>query len=621
MKTIKLSLLVLFLFATFGILNAQNITILHTNDIHSRINGDGPQADYTPLIINNGSGVLGGFARLATLLKQQKAKNPHGTLILDAGDFFMGSLFNPIGPETGFELSLMKAMGFEFTTIGNHEFDYGPNALADAINAAKKHGGLPQIISSNLVPDPNSPKDNKLVKLFEDKTILPYAIINVKGVKIGLIGILGINAAEVAPLKAPVQVEKQIKTVRRLAKMLKKEKHVDLVICLSHSGEYPDKKDGAYYKDGLLAPQATKEYPDGKGSFYGEDVKLAKRVKDLDIIISAHTHVIIPQPLKIRNTLIVQTGAFLHYLGRLNITVKDGKIASYQYKLIPINDKIKGDEKINAEMDDYIKTVIDSKILKPEHLNYKEPVAETSFSLMKHNANGYQYTDLGVFLADATKNYVDTYGGGTDVELLASGTVRDNILKGKTGIITVPDVFRIFPLGRGIGSLPGYPLAKIYITGHELKNLMEVLLLSKGDDSYVFVSGIKVYYNPKKIMLRRVYKIVLNGKPIDLSKKNPKLYSITADTYLLGFIGRVKKLSFGLVNVVPKFEDGKPIHNINNALIDFDKNKKGVQIGTEWLAVTRYMQQLKDVNGNGIPDIPLKYKPALSNRIAGRKQK
>jgi len=619
MKTIRLSLLVVLLFATFGILNAQQITILHTNDIHSRINGDGPQADYTPLITDNGSGVLGGFARLATLLKQQKAKNPTGTLILDAGDFFMGSLFNPSSPEPGFQLSLMKAMGFEFTTIGNHEFDYGPNALAEDITAAKKHGGLPQIISSNLVPVPNSPKDNKLAKLFENKTVLPYAIVKVKGVKIGIIGILGIDAANVAPLKAPVQVEKQIKTARRLSKMLKKKKHVDLVICLSHSGEYP--KGGFYYKAGLMTPEASSGYPDGKSGFYGEDIKLAKRAKYIDIIISGHTHLVVPQPIKIKNTLIVQTGAFLHYLGRLDITVKDGKIASYHYKLIPIDDKIKGNKKINAEMNNYVKKVIDKKFLEPEHLTYKGAIAETSFNLMKHNKKGYQQTDLGVFLADATRNYVDSYGSGTDVELLASGVVRDNIFKGKTGIITVPDVFRIFPLGRGSGNLPGYPLAKIYITGHELKNLMEVLLLSKGDDSYVFVSGIKVYYNPKKIMLRKVYKIVLNGKPVDLSKKNPKLYSITADTYLLGFIGRVKKLSMGLVNVVPKFKDGRPIHNINNAIIDFDKNKKGVQIGTEWLGVTRYMQHLKDLNGNGIPDIPLKYKSALSNRIVGRKQK
>ena len=616
MKTIKLSFLVLLLLVSFGLLRAQKITILHTNDIHSRINGDGPQADYTPLIVNNGSGVLGGFARLATLLKQQKAKNPDGTLILDAGDFFMGSLFNPTEPDPGFQLSLMKSMGFQFTTIGNHEFDYGPNALADAIVAAKKQGGLPQIISSNLVPDPNSPKDNKLAALFENGTILPYKIITVKGVKIGIIGILGIDAADVAPLKAPVQVEKQIKTVKRLAGMLKKEKHVNLVICLSHSGEYP--KGNYYYNAGLMTPEATNGNPDGDG-FYGEDVKLAKKVKDLDIIISAHTHVVVPQPFKAGNTLIVQTGAFLHNLGRLDITMKNGKITGYDYKLIPINDKIKGDLKVNAKINHYIHQVIEKKFLHPLQLTYTAPVAETSFNLLKHNKNGYQYTDLGVFLADATRNYVNTFGGGTDVELLASGTVRDNIMKGKTGVVTVPDIFRVFPLGRENDSLPGYPLARIYITGHELKNLMEVLLLAKGDDSYVFVSGIKVYFNPKKLMLTRVYKIEMNGKPIDFSKKNPKLYSVTADTYLLSFIGRVKKLSHGLVNVVPKFKNGQPIHDMDRALIDFDPNKKGVQIGTEWLGVVRFMQHLKDTNGDGIPDVPLKYKPALSNRIAGKK--
>ena len=588
------TLLIVLLISTFGSLQAQQITILHTNDMHSRISGDGPEADYSPLVVNNDS-VLGGFARLATLLKQQKAENPDGTLILDAGDFLMGTLFNTLEKETGFQLRLMKALGFEYTTIGNHEFDYGPNAFADAILAAKKQGGLPQIISTNVKPIPDSPKDIRLARLFEDKTILPYSILTVKGVKIGIIGILGIDAADVAPMKAPVQVEKQIKTARKTARMLKKEKHVNLVICLSHSGVYPD----------------------GKGGFYGEDIKMAKKAKFIDVIISGHTHVVTPQPIKIGKTLIVQTGSYLHYLGRLDLNLKEKKIASYTFKLIPIDDKIKGDEKINAEINQY-KHFIDDKILKPVHLSYNMPIAETSFNLMKHNKNGYQNTSLGVFITDAVKNYVDKKGNGTDVELVASGTVRDNILKGKTGLITPPDVFRVMSLGWGHGDLPGYPLARIYITGHELKNLMEVLLLSGGDDGYVFASGAKVYYNPKKFMLRKVYKIEIDGKPIDLSKKNPTLYSISADTYLLSFIGRVKKLSHGLVNVIPKFKDGKPVHDVNRALIDFNPKKKGIQEGAEWLGVLRYLQQMKDTNGDGIPDIPVKYKNPISNRIAGK---
>lgn len=597
MKTLKLTFLIAFLFAFSSFVNAQHITILHTNDIHSKIDGNGPRADYSPEVLNNDS-VQGGFARLATLLKEQKALNPNGTLIVDAGDFLMGTLFNMNEPHTGFELAMMKKMGFQFTTIGNHEFDYGPNALADVINEAIKHGGIPQIISSNLKPVPNDTRDNKLTKLFENGMISPYKIITIKGIKIGIIGILGINAADVAPNKAPVIVEKQRKTAREMAKKLKKEKHIDLVICLSHSGVYPNKKSG----------------------FYGEDVKMARRAKYIDVIISGHTHVVTPRPIKVRNTLIVQTGSYLHNLGRLNLEVKNGRIASYHFELIPINDEIMGDKKINAEINAYEK-ILTKKYLTPLGLTYKKPIAETSFNLMKHNPKGYQHTDLGVFLDHAIKYYVDKYGGGTDVELLASGMVRDNILKGKTGAITVADMIRMLPLGRANKHLQGCPLAKIYITGHELKNLMEILLLSKSDDGYVFTSGIKVFYNPHKLMLTRVYKIEMNGKPIDLSKDNMKLYSVTAGTYLLSLVGKVKKFSHGLVRIVPKFKDGASMHDLSKAIIDFNRNKPGIQPGAEWLGVVRYLQHLKDTNGDGLPNIPLKYDHPLSNRIPGKKRK
>ncbi len=570
---------------------AQQITILHTNDMHSRLTGDGPEVDYSPMVVNNDE-VLGGFARLATLIKQQKAADPAGTLVLDAGDFYMGTLFNTVEPKTGFQLHLMKEMGFDFTTIGNHEFDYGPQALAGAINAAKKFGDIPEIISSNLIFDKTDPRDDALESLFKDGTIIPYKIVEVKGVRIGIFGLLGIDAADVAPLKAPVTAAKQIKTARKTAKMLKKEKGADLVFCLSHSGVYPD----------------------GKGGFEGEDVKLAKKVKDIDVIFSGHTHVVVNKPFKVKNTLIVQTGSYLKNLGELTLNIKNGKIADYRYQLIPVDDKIKGDPVVNLKIEAY-KDAINREILDNLGLAYSDTVAETSFDLMKHNEKGYQHTNLGVFCVDAIKYYVDNYGGGTDVELLASGTVRDNILKGKTGFVTVPDVFRVMSLGRANEKLPGYPLQKIYITGHELKNLMEVLLLSGGDDGYVFVSGIKVYYNPKKMMLRKVVKIEMNGKPVDLSKKNPKLYSVTADSYLLSFIGRVKSLSKGLVNVVPKKADGTPVTDMSSMTIDFDNNTNGVQPGTEWIGIIKYMQHLKDTNGNGVPDLPVDYKNERSNRI------
>ena len=100
------------------------------------------------------------------------------------------------------------------------------------------------------------------------------------------------------------------------------------------------------------------------------------------------------------------------------------------------------------------------------------------------------------------------------------------------------------------------------------------------------------------------------GEEIDFGKNNPKLYGISANAYLLTFIGRVKKMSKGLIKIVPKYKDGKPIKGIETVLLDFDSDKEGIQEGKEWLAVIAYLKSFKDEDGNGIPDIPLHYKEA-----------
>ncbi|HJX72332.1 MAG TPA: hypothetical protein VJ346_10275, partial [Bacteroidales bacterium] len=180
----------------------------------------------------------------------------------------------------------------------------------------------------------------------------------------------------------------------------------------------------------------------------------------------------------------------------------------------------------------------------------------------------------------------------------------------KTGIQTVPDIFRIVSLGKGDDDIPGYPLSKLYITARELKKLMEVLLLMQGtsDDYFFFFSGIKVYYHPKKLLLHKIQRIELDGKTLDTSKSNKRLYSISANAYLLNFIGLVQKYSHGLVKLVPKDKDGIPCTNMKEAAIDFDDSKDGVQEGKEWLAIIAFLTSFEDTNGNDIPDIPDYYK-------------
>jgi 5'-nucleotidase len=100
----------------------KEITILHTSDLHSHVLGFSPNIDYRPDIIG-GDATKGGWARVATVLKREREKRPHPVLVLDSGDFLMGSLFHMLAREEAMELRLMKEMGYDVLTLGNHEFD------------------------------------------------------------------------------------------------------------------------------------------------------------------------------------------------------------------------------------------------------------------------------------------------------------------------------------------------------------------------------------------------------------------------------------------------------------------------------------------------------------------
>jgi 5'-nucleotidase len=126
----------------------------------------------------------------------------------------------------------------------------------------------------------------------------------------------------------------------------------------------------------------------------------------------------------------------------------------------------------------------------------------------------------------------------------------------------------------------------------------------------------RVQYNPDKGLFKKIKKIDVvhsDGSvvSVDFSRKNKSLYSVTADSYMLEFIGIIKKMSFGLINVVPKDAAGNQVKDMKTAVIDMDENREGVQEGKEWLALMEFLSSMKDTNGNGIPDIDKKYAVAV----------
>jgi 5'-nucleotidase/UDP-sugar diphosphatase len=564
-------------------LNAQKLTIYHTNDVHSKLTGYGPESEYTPLSVNDDL-TKGGFARLATVFNHTEKKNEN-KLVVDAGDFLMGSLFHVAEEETGFQMNLMKEIGYDIITLGNHEFDFGPKVLANILNNAEEKGGYPEIISSNLIFSDTEKGDDELYKLYTSGKIKPYTIVEKAGIKIAIFGLVGIDAAEVAPSSYPVQFEKPVKAAKNTVQLIQEKENPDMIICLSHSGIYPTK--------------------DGEG-FEGEDFDLAEKVDGIDIIISGHTHVKTDKPIKVNNTYIVQTGSYAYNVGKIDMLLKDKSIKEFDFKLIPVDDKIKGDPTIQKKIEEHIE-FINKNYLAETGLTYNTKIAKLNYDLKTDYMNPVQ-SNIGSLIADADLYYLQSKGIDVDFSMVAAGTIREDLLKGNKGILTVPDAFRVMSLGEGKDNIPGYPLATIYITAKELKKLCEVLYIARqdGGDSYLFTSGLKIYVNPDKMMLKKVQKVELNGKEIDLSKKNEEMICLAANGYLLSFIGRIKKMTFGLVKVVPKDVDGNPVTDMTKQYCDIDPDKEGIQEAKEWIALIEYMKSFP-TGRSKLPVVPDSY--------------
>lgn len=587
MKKIKLIPLLLLFFLCAKGQGERKLVILHTNDLHSRLNGFAPESLYSPLTTGDDK-TLGGFARIAGIISREKKENEGITLVCDAGDFLMGTLFHAVEVSEGFQLRLMKTMGYDVVSFGNHEFDFGPEKLAAIVNQSKKKGLIPSLILGNAIFSRQDPGDDALESLFTNKVIGRKTIIEKEGLRIGFFSILGRDAADVAPLSKPVGFRKAVPFARKMVKELKSD-GCDMIICLSHSGIERNRK----------------------GLWAGEDVKLAEKVRGLDLIISGHTHTELREPLIVKGIPIVQTGEYGKNVGRLELTWSPAGIKVSNYRLIAVNDELEGDRHVQELIAEQ-QELITREFLLPLGLEYFKPVAENDFLLECNEYGDFKNSNLGPMIADATHYYITRHTReGTDVSMVAVGIIRDKIVP---GIQTPADIFRVMSLGSGKDRMPGYPLARLCVTGRELKNILEILQIAykSAPSHFCYYSGIRVQYDPGRGFMRKIRGIRIispdgTETEVDLSKKNRHLYSVSANSYMLEFIGIIKKMSFGLVNVVPKNADGTRMTDMSTSVIDLNENEAGVQEGKEWLALLEYIGSMSDANGNGVPEIDRKY--------------
>jgi len=261
---------------SFSTSKTKQITILHTNDVHSHIDPFGPD--------DGRNANKGGVARRANLVESIRKENPN-TLLLDAGDIFQGTpYFNYYGGEL--EFKLMSMLKYDAATIGNHDFDNGIEGLYKQLPHADFEFVTANYDFSNTVMDSH---------------VKPYKIFRKDGIKIGVFG-LGI-ALEGLVLKSLFKETVYLNPIERaqdMSRILKEDEQCDLVICLSHLGYH--------YKN---SPNKA------------SDLSLARATKDIDLIIGGHTHTFLRKPtieknVLEKNVLINQVGCYGLYLGRID---------------------------------------------------------------------------------------------------------------------------------------------------------------------------------------------------------------------------------------------------------------------------------------------------------------
>jgi 5'-nucleotidase len=579
----------------------QVFTILHVNDTHSNTIGMGPSSDYTPMTLNDDA-TKGGFSRLAALIAQrrQELEKLGSVLVLDCGDFSMGTAIGAATRELGAELQLLARMGFEATTLGNHDFDFGPDGLGKSIAKAAAAGLVPPIITSNIDINANEPRLATLKQLVQEHVIRPHMVIKRAGLRFGILGLIGYDAYKYTTNPGGVVFPDPIESAKKTAKLLRNQESADVVIALSHGGVMKGED----------------------GQYTGEDVNLLRAVPEIDVVIGGHTHTALTQPLLVDGRPVVQAGRYGENLGELTVSLSGGKVNVESYRLIPVVDTINGDRTVQQEVDRFSKES-SQIVFASRGYSITQPLAVISEDWPM------DYSDLesGIPLANLVTDAFHKMEN-TDIAFTANGMIRAGLTKGNSGIQTVYDVFALAPLGSGIvDPTAGSAMVKGYFTGRDLKSLLEFFLI---DDPHVpgqyfpRVSGMRFYHDPSRSKFDQITAIELGDldkgyRPIDTSESATKLYSLTSSLYLGLLIVALPKLSKGAVQLVAKKADGTPIKTRTDAIAD-PRESTGSHIPLpsgsvendvvvtsaaqkemkEWQAIMNYLVSLPNKNPDGI---------------------
>ena len=572
-------------------------TILFTHDLHSH---------FLPQPTAEG-GESGGYARLKTVIDGERAMNPDA-LLVDGGDFSIGSLIQTLYTTQAAELRTMGAMGYDAVTIGNHEFDHKGVGFAEMLNSAKaaqqaavelllvdarpledmdayreRFGPvtpvLPTLLEANYAPADDNPDRVFIRSAMEDYGVTDCMTLERGGVTYGLFGLMGVDSDECAPTSGFTRTD-AAKAAKRCVETLKGE-GAEIIVCLSHSGT-------------------------GDSLASSEDEELAKAVDGIDVIVSGHTHSTLAEPLVVNDTYIVSSGPYCQNLGSLTFSWDgSGQKRLLDYRLIPIDETVAENPEIAGFVEQW-KDMVGETYLARYGLTYDEVLTRSDYDLNTPASAVQENNGLGTLVSDAflwadrTLNaaYADS---PHTVSVTADGVLRANL---PAGDLTAAMAFDVLSMGVGEDGTSGFPLVAVYLTGKELKAAMEVdaSVTPIMPAAQLYMSGAKYAFNTKRMFFNRVYDAALTDVTFDESGTgnayeidDNALYRVVTGMYSAQMLGTVKSKSMGLLSLEPKQANGTPVTDFADCIL-YDANGNELK---EWYALAAYLEQFGE---DGLPD-------------------
>lgn len=466
----------------------KEVILLHTNDIESV---------YEPIqaLWRDDMDYIGGLSHLATLIRNTREEEGI-TFLLDAGDIFTGALSKKTEGKLPFDL--YSAMDYDAMTLGNHEFEYGWEILVDTIPRAN----FP-VLNANIY---NETTGNLIAK--------PYTILEKSGVKVGVIGVMGIDAFynTMAPFhRIGLSVKDPTETAQYWADKIRDE--VDMIVVLTHQNK--------------TAPmQTNKEADPTVQRGFDEDYAMAGALRGVDVIFGGHSDNGLNKPVIHPKTGIVigltfGQGMHLGYT-KFAVDLEKHDVDYLDGYLIPVNSAQLPEDKKTAQL------IKDSRNNFPE---LAEVIAQVEQPLMRRYN---KESSIGNLLTDFMRN-----AGNSDIGFLNSGAIRADM---NAGNLTLEQLINVYPFKDN--------LTVIELSGEQIRDLIEYsLTLPYGIGQ---VSGLSITYDSSKEIMERLVDIKVNGEKIINAKK----YTVAVSGYLAdGGDGFVVFTEGKIVNADLPFQD------------------------------------------------------------------